>query len=586
MVDRYGFRDRDFRRPNKNRSSDDGRGRGVMRNRSKAVLILIAPIRKMFTDIHIRPMLYNFDDNDFEQRGMQLLESAGRGASSIDAMADRFTKGLQAGDHIIPSLQAGSKFKASSLSDRYRFILILTTDDRPRIMGNMRVSAREQQGRIRKIYTGLCLDEPYLPLSKKLDHDCRLEITKKVTTEVKTEETRMGTLYSLENHFSDDIVNPDLLQSLRQNPKDSHLLLPTRVARGVIKNGNSMSAAPGLATDIAGERDHMAYSENLLDPRKHLRTLSRAISLTSDDTEAEKRVSGYRKLTIDGSYREQDEQKTETLANYLGVPTSGVNDETDLDYHDEVNLGDIDDQFDPEVMDISVEDALYYDTSDQRENSMLNQFSYLISIITPAIMNSIGLNEVSFVYAAEKRRGEFDESFRIRSSEPIYDVNDRDLKSMHQAFKSEMRDGCLRQIYGAMGDFHLVCSCDATGITTVRLNPIALGIRNDVDFEMPTLLGGNISPMIGNLVDSATNTDSLVNLWNRMLGVEDQEQQLDDFELNPLGGEREPERRDVDAWDEENLGPSGFDDDVNGDFDEDGSSLSSIRSTSIRNIRD
>lgn len=520
MVDRYGFRDRDFDRPNKN--SDN-----VFQSKDKAILVLLEPIEKQFGDVGYRPMLYNFDRGEMKRRGEDLLIKSGRGAHSVDDMAASMFRGLDATASMTPSLKTNGLLKASHLNEKHRFILILTTSARGRIQSNTRILNRNTSGMTRRIYSGICDDIPVerglFGRDKTLNPNCRLQVMRKVVTEIGREDTARGSITNLNNRFNDEVINPSLIDTLRTSrEKGIELLLPERVSGGIVASDDQIASAPGLATDISDEKEEIIFSNTLENPRNHLDTLSRAFTLMVDDKEAADRVSNRRDSAWDMDNEHSLELRTSSFQNYLHVPTSGMIDEDDLDLHDTILLGDIDDRFDPEVIEIDIENALMYDVADHGEGSLINQYSYLIAIVTPTILSSLGLNKVQFVYSVERRPGGMpDESFRIRETETVYDVSNSELDGIERAFRSEMRKSCLDHIFATIQDFHLVCTCDVTGFTTIRLNPVALGMRNDVDFEMPTLLGGNISPMIGSTVDAATNTDSLVDVWQTLLGNND-----------------------------------------------------------------
>lgn len=517
MVDRYGFGDREFDRPNKN--SDR-----VFQSREKAILVLLEPIEKQFGDVGYRPMLYNFDRGEMRRRGEDLLIKSGRGAHSVDDMAASMFRGLDAAASMTPSLKTNGLLKASHLNEKHRFILILTTNARGRIQSNTRVLNRNVSGMTRRIYSGICDDIPVerglFGRDKTLNPNCRLQVMRKVVTEIGREDTARGSITNLNNRFNDEVINPKLVDTLRTSREEGiELLLPERVSGGIVATEDQIASAPGLATDISDEKEEIIFSNTLENPRNHLDTLSRAFTLMVDDKEASDRVNNRRDSAWDMDNEHALELRTSSFQNYLHVPTSGMIDEDDLDMHDTILLGDIDDRFDPEVIEIDIENALMYDVADHSEGSLINQYSYLIAIVTPTILSSLGLNKVQFTYSVERRPGGMpDESFRIRETETVYDVSRSELEGIERAFRSEMRKSCLDHIFATIQDFHLVCTCDVTGFTTIRLNPVALGMRNDVDFEMPTLLGGNISPMIGSTVDAATNTDSLVDVWQTLLG--------------------------------------------------------------------
>lgn len=534
MVDRYGFRDSDFDRPEKNR-------RGVFNSKNNAILVLMEPITKQFNDVGYRPMLYNFDEGALAQHGEDLMLKSSRGSHSVNEMAASLFKNIDAASSMIPSLNVDSVFRASKLNDSYRFVLILTSDPRERLASNSRILNRNARGKTRRIYSGVCIGEPIsrgmFRTDKRLNPECQLKIMRKVVTEITHEDGARGSSTQLTSRFADEIINPDMVRDLRSSRDTSlELLLPERISQGIVASDDQISSAPGLATDISDEKEEIVFSNLLENPRNHVDTLARAFTLMVDEKAAGDRLGHRRDSAWDIDNEHSLEMRTTAFQNYLHVPTSGLIDEADLDVHDTITMEDIDERFDPEVIEFGLEDALLYDTADHRERSTINQYSYLIAIITPTILSSLGLNDIHFIYEVEKRRGQIhpSERFRIKHIEPVYEVSNAELEDMERAFRSEMRKSCLDHIFATIGDFHLVCECDVTGFTTIRLNPVEAGMRCEVDFEIPTLLGGNISPMIGSEVDSASNTDSLVNVWQTLLGNRDTPEDNDLFERPEL----------------------------------------------------
>jgi hypothetical protein len=174
---------------------------------------------------------------------------------------------------------------------------------------------------------------------------------------------------------------------------------------------------------------------------------------------------------------------------------------------------------DLDVISFDLERPMYYETADQMQMSVVNQYSSLIAFVVGPLLQAGGLNAMQFEYQAAKMRNEFVWDFKTHSAEPNYNVPTHDLLGMAKAVESELINGIFDTIYRSVGDFHVLVSANVTGMTTVRLNLVAQGYRTYQDFEIPTCMGGLITPMIGNSLNNAHNAEAVETLYSIATGT-------------------------------------------------------------------
>ena len=134
------------------------------------------------------------------------------------------------------------------------------------------------------------------------------------------------------------------------------------------------------------------------------------------------------------------------------------------------------------------------------------------------ILNAAGLSEIQFEYQKAFVRGEVKSNFRIISAAANWNVGDDETAQMVRAVMTELNKGVFDTIYQSKGDFHVLVSAFATGITTVRLSLVGQGYKCDIDFELPSYLGGIISPLIGTDINNTDNSQSIESLYGIATG--------------------------------------------------------------------
>jgi hypothetical protein len=205
----------------------------------------------------------------------------------------------------------------------------------------------------------------------------------------------------------------------------------------------------------------------------------------------------------------------------MSLPRARRNGPLDLDVDSRISPVDLDRMVngDLDVIDFDNPAPIYYETADQMETSMTNQYSFLIASVISPVMNSAGLNEIQFEYQIARMRGMVQDDFRVYSAAANWPVPQGDLMAMTKAVEVELTNGIFRTIFDSKGDFHVIVSANATGMTTIRLSLVGQGYKNPVDFEFPSCMGGLVTPLLGDASVNTTNSEAVEGLYNVATGT-------------------------------------------------------------------
>jgi hypothetical protein len=156
----------------------------------------------------------------------------------------------------------------------------------------------------------------------------------------------------------------------------------------------------------------------------------------------------------------------------------------------------------------------FYETADQTVASTVNQFSCLIAQVISPVLHSVGLNEMTFEYSVRDNQGIPEHDFRTYAAAPAIVVPGNDTRSMAKAAEIELVNGIFRTIFGSKGDFHVWVDVNVTGITSVRLTLVGMGYPTPPPFEIPSVLGGLTSPLIGDEFSQRNNAQEVEQLYH------------------------------------------------------------------------
>ena len=513
----------------------------VMDTDQKAMLYVFKPYQNQFADVGLRPFQYNFDEN-FIAETQQISDLSKRGSAQSSSLISGLMASTNLNDNMMPSFASSMVFKASHLSDRYRFILLLTEGANNLINGNT-IAASHSNSHVRRIYTGYFEDEPFNPTTfsdsrRTLNPNAFMVITHKTVMGTSLQHGQFGSRTEINTHSSEEIIHPQLAKGLigySQANTDLFLMTPSNCINSIETNEDNVSIAiPGAHSNMSRDIGANVVADILEQPGHNVAQIVKGMIRFQDDITQHNRLSSRK---VDRYFADDfaDESIARMkLGKYMDLPRSRMMSAFDLDLDGRISADDIDRKVGGQlqVIDFDLERPMYYETADQMEASVTNQYSFLIAAVIVPILSSAGLNAMNFEYQIARRSGQIQEDFRTNSAEPNWPVPQSDLLSMAKAVEMELINGIFATIFHSKGDFHVAVNANATGMTVIRLSLVGQGYVNRVDFELPSCMGGMISPLIGDARDNATNSEAIETLYNVATGTQSVTNSFNDDDRN------------------------------------------------------
>lgn len=503
----------------------------LMNTNLRAVLFVFRPYQNQFEDVSLRPFSYNFDTN-FLNDVQKVTETSTRTDMSASALLQNMKHQINFNDYIVPTPTAQLTFKASHLSLNHRFILMLTDDAKNLIMPNTAFSTGGNNKQ-RRIYNGYFLDEPFTTggfgMRKILNPNAQMVITHKTVVGMIGMSDQFGYREKLSTHVSDEIFNPEASLALTSvnvggYGNQIHLMTPDNCLNDVdVTAEGDTFIAPSGYSDFNKQRDNTAVSSILEQPDHNVTHIVRGMIKHIDEQNNKNTMLGRStSASFDDRYV-SDELARMSMRGHLAMRRGNLNSVFDLDINACISAVDVDNLVNGtlQVEEIDLTRPMYYDTADQAEQSITNQFSSLISAVVIPILTGAGLDSMQFTYEITNIRGQIESDFRIANPMSNYPVGEFEMANMIRAVQYELENGIFKTIFDQFGDFAVAVNACASGMTSVRLSLVGMGINNSVDFEFPSCMGGLVSPLIGDAASQSHNSESVESLFSIALGQRD-----------------------------------------------------------------
>jgi len=503
---------------------------GLLNTDVKAIMYVFSPNQKGIGDVSLRPLTYHFDESFFNSV-QEISEQTMRGTDWSPALVDHLMTTKNLSNNMTVSTQPAFDLRTSLLNDKWRFTLLLTDSGSELIGMNTMMSSSSGGRKIRRIYTGYFVDEPFNPTTlssfkRTLNPNSVMVITHKTVMDMMTNSTRFGPETNMTTRSSEEIIIPQVTKSLisldgYSRPRELHLMTPSNCMNsfGMGDDGSSF-AMPGITSNITNETQSAPIYDLFEQPEHNVGHVLKGILKTHDDFNNRKRMSTRKAEHFAGEEFLGESFQRSAFAKHLDLPRSRPMGILDLDINKSISALDLSAMLndDLDIIPIDMQAPMFYDTADQKEISVTNQYSFLISSIMSPILNAAGLSEMQFEYQKAFVRSEVKSNFRIISAAANWNVGEEETARMVRAVMTELDSGVFDTIYQSKGDFHVLVSAFATGITTVRLSLVGQGYKCDVDFELPSYLGGVISPLIGTDINNTDNSQSIESLYGIATG--------------------------------------------------------------------
>lgn len=502
----------------------------LMANDVKALLYVFSPNSRGIGDVAMRPLAYQWDEN-FLQGVQEITDQSRRGVDFNSSLVEEMMNHKNFSDNMTVSHAPSFNLRTSLLNDKWRFILILTDKGTDLIGVNTVMAAQGGNNQIRRIYTGYFEDEPFNPTTissyrRTLNPHSYMTITHKTVVGLTKTHGMYGVETQINTRTSEEIILPHVTTSLAgmsgfNQRNELHLMTPENCVNSfqTTEDGYSL-ATPGISSNITNDVGARQVSDLFEQPEHNVNYVLKGLLKTQDDHNNRKRMSTRKSSHyFDDDFLGESFHRS-SFARNLSLPASRNMSPFDLDVNSKISAQDLDNMVnhDLDVIPLDMETPMFYETADQTEISVTNRYSFLIATVMSPILNSAGLNEYQFEYQRALIRNEVKEDFRTISAAGNWVVPNEDLAAMVRAVQTELSKGIFETIFQSAGDFHVMVSAFATGITTVRLSLVGQGYKCQVDFELPSYLGGIISPLIGTDINNADNTSSIESLYGIATG--------------------------------------------------------------------
>ncbi len=505
----------------------------LLNTKSKAILYVFSPNSDNLKDVGARPFIYNFDENLYNN-AKEIADLSQRGTIRSGAIINDLMDSSNLNNYMMPSYSPTVNIRTSLLSDRWRFILIFTESAAGLMLGNTLASS-SPSNKIRRINTGYFEDEPYNTTtgfghSKTLNPNCFMVITHKTKIGLGTEHGAYGSKTNLTTFSTEDIIHSSLSKEL-SSPTTGYgnhnqglfLLTPDNCLNSIDSNDDGYSLVmPGPHSEISNDDGANVVNDVLSQPAQHVAQIFKGIIRYQEDASHRRRLNTHRNNSMfNDEFLDESHQRMK-LSRYMSLPRSSKQNMFDLDLDSRISTVDLDAMVNGDLEIISWPDIrpMFYETADQMDTTVTNQYSFLIASVVCPIMNSAGLNEMSFEFQIAQRHGHIHTDFITHHAGATWQVPSADLASMAKAVELELTYGIFDTIFKSKGDFHVAVKANSTGKTFIRLSLVGQGYVNPVDFEIPSFMGGIITPLLGDAASHATATESIETLYNIATGTE------------------------------------------------------------------
>lgn len=497
----------------------------ALHSNSRAVLYLFKPYQNQFIDVALRPYNYHFNEETVLNT-TKMMDLSKRGTVGESQMLEHMMSQNNFNANIIPTPTPVGTLRTSTLSDCWRFILMLSENASDRlIIPNTSYGSPRSGNILRRIYTGFFVDEP-LSIQRTYNPHAYMVITHKTVVEKKTMYGALGPQSQVVNRTSEEILNPGIFKNLAtgnvSGDNATFVMTPQNCINSIDATGEGLMAyIPGSVGDITGEKASSVIPDILEQPSYNIQKVLSGIIQFQDEMTTRKELTMHRSVAAYDDVYLDGSMIRNKLGTYMSLPQSKRMSEFDLDVDSRISINHLDEMVNGEldIQDISLHRPLYHETMDQMETSLTTTYSSMIAAVIPPLLNAAGLNRIHFEFEIAQRFGGLHRNFLHLGAGGTYEMTPDEIRLKAKAVEIELVNGMFAMLFEAMGDFHLIVAADCTGMTQVRLSLVGQGRRAEADYEVPSCLGGMVSPLIGDLNVSTSNSHALSDLYGRVTGV-------------------------------------------------------------------
>ena len=478
---------------------------GIDNRRSGAVLFLMAP--RQFTEQFRRPFEFQFTPN-FAQNLTEAVVASAENGSPVPIA--RVLNDPRYAHEVAPSsIQNGYRVGANAFS--YSWTFILSIDNAP-VSGMQLVSGRAT----RSIYSGICVGDPINPRTGTTNNACVLSITHAVHISKIRTGNFGGYDDRLINSADYDIINGQTF-SVNAEPTNyfkleaedafyantgfnyEHSIGNTQPADILVGENNAIS---NCSADIL-------INSRASSPMMQKQLVVGAIVKGADflgDSNLGGSLNGADGII--GSNAGFGNMIGQYLADPVPATVNGALEEG------AVQLSMIIDKYRPRVEMIKHDNIFLHSVKPQDHDSMSNFYSAIIGSALPPIVTNYGLTDLAFKYRYMEGQPPVFELIHIASA--VDGMTDAELRQRFQATLRMLEKDIFPILYAGQGDFDLMAKVETTGMTHITLNFMCQNSFDQGVYEIPSILGGYNSMVIGKESSLIANATGLYDLASRV----------------------------------------------------------------------
>jgi len=459
-----------------------------------------------------RPLAYRFDTNMINATEQAMVESINRNSADVINRVTRDPKVLSC---MTPTATPTFVSDYRNFEYLWTFMLVAKTTKGSVTPFSLEATAGNQCF----LYYGFFTDEPINRIAANsygaLNHQAGLIVTHKtVIQQTKSVQPGYGVQYRTDVAADLDVVHGKTLQSLSN--QQVFMMRPEDL------NGKVTAEPDGSIMSALGDYNALASSANPITtntvmqlPKNNLTTIIEAVA-GAHRTQRMNSLGGSLGNITNLGHDTISDMITDNLHDVVGVRGLG------LDENMSYTLGEIMGLYAPKVEAFEQPKAAMYSPVDQTVACGSTIFSSLLSTTIPPIMVNCGLAQIAFSYDSYAQANGL-KGVDPQYVAPIIEMPHDEKVARTLSFFSYLERDIFPILINQRGQFSLTANCSVGGVSQITLNFYDDTIRVEDAYEVPNLLGGMNSALVGDRTTMEYNSLQLNGLVGHLVNTPTQQ---------------------------------------------------------------
>lgn len=489
-------------------------GGTILQQQVKAAMWIFTP--RNMTAQAVRPLAYQFDDQFINQTAHAMMK-ADKTKDSTDL--NRLLNSPLMAETVRPEYDRFNYVALDKFSDRYTFVMAISNAGNLR--SNLLISTNAPGSISRTLYYGYFLGEPYNTVFHGSDPTFNfmapMIITHKTVINQATSYLPSGSQTQYNTVVDASIVTPQELALITDPTRPAHMQTPnvlydTMDATSARHNGGVMWDTIGSETEVVNQAGQQAIAGALNVPVRHMNRIIKSVAAVNAGISADSKLGP---LSGGGGTGFFADEVTHRMSEQLRA-ISGISQYTELQENQLYTLGDIDRMYNPEVVIIQQPQHTLHGAQDQSIISVANQYNSLLTMVVPMILGAAGLSHLMFSY--DSYGDGFEPKFTSWAVGSAVPMTEQEKLDRVAAVMHELKNGVFAQML-KRDHFTLHMNADTATMTQVTLNFACDNHKVVEPFEVPSVMGGLLTPLVADADVFARNGHELHNLVNILTGA-------------------------------------------------------------------